>query len=49
MSEGTVIPSVKTSSSIVPPARVTALTDAPVWAGVAVSVTVVTVLPTVCV
>ena len=45
-SEGTVIPSVKSRSAIAVPPRVTALTDAPAWVGVAVSVTVVTALPT---
>ena len=45
-SEGTVIPSVKSVSIIAVPPRVTALTDAPVWVGVAVSVTVVTALRT---
>ena len=33
------IPSVKSVSAIAVPPRVTALTDAPVWVGVAVSVT----------
>ena len=45
-SEGTVIPSVNSVSAIADPSRLTALTDAPVWVGVAVSVTVVTALPT---
>ena len=45
-SEGTVVPSVRLRSVIVVPFRVTALTDAAAWFTVAVSVTVVTALPT---
>ena len=45
-SEGTVIPSVKSPSAIAVPFRVTALTDAPAWFTVAVSVTVVTACAT---
>ena len=45
-SEGTVIPSVKSLSAIAFPPSVTALTIAPVWFVVALSVTVVTALPT---
>ena len=46
MSEETVIPSVKSLSAIAVPFRVTALTDAPSSVVIAVSVTVVTALPT---